>query len=54
MVKIEPYFHKSLIYFFLKFQFFFLKMYIFGKCTWDLVNMDFIAFDTWTLLPLNP
>jgi len=31
-----------------------LKVYIFGKCRWVFINIDFIAFDTWISLPLNP
>ncbi len=28
-------------------------MHIFGISTWALIHMDFIAFNTWILLPFN-
>jgi hypothetical protein len=47
MVKIEPYFHKSITYFlFLLFQVLFLEVYIFEICKWAPINMNFFVFNT--------
>jgi hypothetical protein len=46
----KSYFHKPLHYCFPKFSKK-MKVHIFGISTWDPTNINFIAFDTWTLLP---
>ncbi len=48
------YFHKSItLLFFIHFHFIFPKVHIFGISTWAPINMEFIALNTWTLLPFN-
>jgi hypothetical protein len=48
IAKIEPYFHTFLKLFFFDFQMHILRIF-----SWVPINMDFIGFDIWILLPSN-
>jgi hypothetical protein len=53
MLIMKSYFHKPLHYCFPKFSKK-MKVHIFGISTWDPTNINFIAFDTWTLFTILP
>jgi hypothetical protein len=54
VIRIGPYFHKSLIVIdFFLFEFIFTKAKVSEVSKWAFINMDFIVFDTCTLLWFN-